>query len=76
MSSCEWQPIIVFRAWRHKEQAALTVCFKCNEAGFTFYNASGKRIRQTHPFFFAGRQELLGLARQALPNSAALAGIK
>jgi hypothetical protein len=76
MSSCGWQPVIVFRAWRDKEQAALTVCFQCNESVFTFYDASGKRIRQTHPFSFAGRQELLRLARQALPSSVALAGIK
>jgi len=76
MSSCEWQPVVVFRAGKNKEQAALTVCFQCNESVFTFYDASGKRIRQTHPFSFAGRQELLRLARQALPNSVALAGIK
>ncbi|HEV2394598.1 MAG TPA: hypothetical protein VG146_19780 [Verrucomicrobiae bacterium] len=75
-SSCEWQPVIVFRAWRAKEYASLIVCFECNEAAFKFYDGSGKLIHQTHPFLFSERLELLRLARQALPNSAALRKVR
>jgi hypothetical protein len=75
MSDCEWRPVIVFRAWRGNESAALLVCFQCNESVFRFYDAAGKLVRDTHPFFFAGRDVLLRLAREALPESPTLKSI-
>jgi hypothetical protein len=74
-SDCEWRPVIVFRAWRGSESAALLVCFQCNESVFRFYDAAGELVRDTHPFFFAGRDVLLRLAREALPESPTLKSI-
>jgi len=76
LSSCEWRPGIVFRFWRGKESATLVVCFECYQSTFQFYDANGTLVRGTFPFWFSGRQVLLRLAREALPDSAVLTGIK
>jgi hypothetical protein len=73
MSREEWPSVIVFRVWRGKEWANVFFSFGSSEAAVKFYDASGKLIRATLPFFVSSRQAWLELARKALPESSSLA---
>ena len=72
MSGAEWPSAIVFRVTRGKEWADVFFCFGSSEAVVKFYDASGKLIRATPPFFVGSRQAWLELARKALPESSSL----
>ena len=77
LTSCNWNPVVVFRAWRGSEHVSLVVCFQCT-GGFNFLIRSDaeKPRREPLPFqFYGARSTMLRLAKEALPNSPVLRGI-